>query len=413
MKNENKKIYEKALTLYNEGKIDKAIEMCEIGISNSLKDSKLLNLKGLLLYTNGNLKEAIALWRINKDYNNDSISKAYIEDSKKDFDRYLMCQNAEELIENLYIDEALENLLECSKSDFNLIEVNNLIAIAYIKKGEYDNSRLALEKVLKIDKNNKKAKETLKEINNLLDIKNRKGLFITLLGGVVVLVLSIFIIYKIGIININLNENGIKNIITFKNNKEENNTDNEVNNKLEDNNLVKNSNSKDKAEDVASLLETDLDKKKDKSDLDKEKQQEIQNEENKLEDDFIVLTNSEIQSKYNDANYHFRKKEYKEAINIFEEIKKSSANSDLNNDILFLRAVSYQEIKDYEKAIDAYVDFLSKYDNGTYVEEAYYKLILLYEEKDIKISKEYAEKFTKESPNSIYNNNKVKEILNR
>ena len=83
---------------------EEAIELCEKGISNSLKDAKILNLKGLLLYTKGKLEEAIALWKINKDYNNNSIAKAYIEDSKNDFNRYLLCKEAESLINNLYID---------------------------------------------------------------------------------------------------------------------------------------------------------------------------------------------------------------------------------------------------------------------------------------------------------------------
>ena len=91
---------------------------------------------------------------------NDSIAKAYIEDSKNDFNRYLLCKEAESLINNLYIDEALENLLECSKSDFNLIEVNNLLALAYMKKGEYDNSIICLKKVLMVDKKNTIAKES-------------------------------------------------------------------------------------------------------------------------------------------------------------------------------------------------------------------------------------------------------------
>ena len=42
MKNNNKKEYKKALNLYNNGYIDKAIEICEIGISRSLEDSTYL-----------------------------------------------------------------------------------------------------------------------------------------------------------------------------------------------------------------------------------------------------------------------------------------------------------------------------------------------------------------------------------
>ncbi len=87
MKNNNKKEYKKALNLYNNGYIDKAIEICEIGISRSLEDSNLLNLKGLLLYLKGELEEAISLWKINKYHNDDEIAKAYLKDIEIDFNR--------------------------------------------------------------------------------------------------------------------------------------------------------------------------------------------------------------------------------------------------------------------------------------------------------------------------------------
>lgn len=405
MKNDNKKIYEKALTLYNKGYIEKAIELCEVGISNSLKDAKILNLKGLLLYTNGKLEEAIALWKINKDYNNDSISKSYLDDSKNDFKRYLMCKDAESLIESLYIDEALENLLECSKSDFNLIEVNNLLAIAYMKKGQYDNSRLCLEKILVVDKKNIKAKETLKEINELLDIKNKSGLLIGILSLIVILVLAIFISNKLGIININLKENEIKEIITFKTQKEENNNEDVANNKVEDNNQ-----SKEDSNIIVNTDKEDINSIENKEELDKE--EEKKKEDIKVED-FKLLTKAEIQSNYSEGSYYFKQKEYEEAIKIFEKTKKSSENSDLNDDILFFLAASYQGKKDDDKAIESYKDFLSKYDKGSYVEEAFYKIIILYENKDIEASKEYAKKFTEMYPSSIYNNNKVRDILSR
>lgn len=387
MKNDNNKIYEKALNLYNNGKIDKAIELCEKGISNSLKDAKILNLKGLLLYTKGKLEEATTLWKINKDYNNDSIAKAYLEDSKNDFNRYLLCKEAESLINNLYIDEALENLLECSRSDFNLIEVNNLMALAYIKKGQYDNSRLCLEKVLMIDKKNAIAKERLKEINELLDINKKSALLTIGLGLIVILSLSIVMTYKLGIININLKGNEIKEIITFKT-QDENNKRDEDNNKVEDNNLSEN----------------------------KQEGEVIENqkvEESSAVEDFKQLTNEEIQSNYKKASHYLEIKEYDEAIKLFEVTKKSSESSYLNDDILFFLATSYLENKDEDKAIQAYKDFLSKYNKGNYVEEAFYKIILLYENKDINVSKEYAKTFTENYPSSIYNNNKIKSILSK
>ena len=84
MGNKLNKIYEKSMDNYNKGYIEKALEECEKGISLNLKDVRLLNLKGMLLYIKGDLKGAIAVWKINKDYNNDEISKIYIRDAKKD-----------------------------------------------------------------------------------------------------------------------------------------------------------------------------------------------------------------------------------------------------------------------------------------------------------------------------------------
>lgn len=390
MKYENKKHYEKALSLYNKGYIDKAIEVCEIGISNSLKDSKLLNLKGLLLYIKGNLEEATAIWKINKDYNNDLISKSYLEDSKNDFQRYVLYKEAESLIENMYIDEALENLLECSNSDFNAIEVNNLLAITYIKKREYDNSKLCLEKVLSFDKKNMKANEILKDINELLDTKNISRLLIGSISVISVLLIAFVTVYSLGILDINLNGSDTKRIIGFKIEKEENKKNDEVNN-IEENNL-----SKDKFNNVQ---DSNLNK-------DEEFNSEL------VSNEHILLTNIEIQNNYEEASSYFKEKNYENAINILEETKEASSNHYLNDDIIFFLASSYDKLGNSEKAIEVFEDFISMYKQGNYSQEVYYRLILLYSEKDINKSKEYAKEFIEIYPSSIYNNNKVKEILN-
>ena len=158
MKNNNKKEYKKALNLYNNGYIDKAIEICEIGISRSLEDSNLLNLKGLLLYLKGELEEAISLWKINKYHNDDEIAKAYLKDIEIDFNRRELFKESEELIRNLNIDEALQILMICKESDYNSINVNNALAICYMRKGEYVECQKCIDKVFSVDKYNIEAK---------------------------------------------------------------------------------------------------------------------------------------------------------------------------------------------------------------------------------------------------------------
>ena len=79
-----KKAYDKAMDYYEKGKINKALEICEEILLEGLDNPVVLNFKGLLLYQKGNLNEAITVWKINKDLNNDDIAKNYIKDAIAD-----------------------------------------------------------------------------------------------------------------------------------------------------------------------------------------------------------------------------------------------------------------------------------------------------------------------------------------
>lgn len=387
-KKESKKIYEKALNLYNSGYIDRAIDLCEKGISRDLKNSNIINLKGILLYLKGNLKEAIALWKINKDYNDDEISKTYLNDIEKDFKREELYKEAEEFINNLLIDKAIENLLECSKSDFNSINVNNALAICYLRKGQYDNSLNVLEKVFNIDKNNIKAKEIEKEINSILNIKN-KGSFLlkaVILGLVIVILIMS---YKVSILLKERKNNTERNITTGEN-KETNKE------------IVVNSNNE------------DLDKES--TDSESKAQENINNKTNSNKEDAtkeekIELSSEKILENYNEGTTLFKKGNYKEAKEILEYTLKPSEGNHLNDDILFFLASTSEKSGDIEDSIKYFEEFILKYNNGNYIEESYYKVTLLYREKDIEKSKHYAKKLISRFPNSIYNNNNIKKIL--
>lgn len=388
-KKENKKIYEKALSLYNRGYIDEAINLCEKGISRDLNNSNIINLKGLLLYLKGNLKEATALWKINKDYNNDEISKTYLKDIEKDFKREELYKESEELINSLLIDEAIDNLLECSKSDFNLLNVNNALANCYLRKGKYDDSLIALEKVFNTDKNNIKAKEIEKEINNILNIKNKDNLLlkIMILGLItVVLIMSVRVT-----ILLNERKNNVENKITIDENKEL------------DNEIAANSNSNDE--------------EKEKNNSESEKQEDINkdnensNKEDGIKEEALELSGEKILENYEEGADLFDKGKYKESKKILEYTLKPSEGNHLNDDILFLLASASEKAGDIDDSIKYFEEFILKYNNGNYIEESYYKIALLYKEKDIEKSKNYAKTLMSRFPNSIYNNKNIKEIL--
>lgn len=377
MRDENKKYYNKALNLYNKGEIDKALEVCEQGISISLKNSNLLNLKGLLLYLKGDLNGAVATWKINKDYNNDQISKTYLNDAYKDSNREELLIEAEKLVNNLSIDEAIERLLICNESDFNIIKVNNLLALCYLRKGQYDNSKLCLNKVLSIDKNNTTAKNIYKEINDVLEVKTNNRLLVPLITLVSIIAL-ITITHKSGIIN---------KILERENNEitQEDNT---------------------KTEENSTIIEENI---KEAEENNKEAEENNKEERNNL---IIELTPEEIQKNYEKASTYFEEENYKEAKDLLIVTLTSAGDNHLHDDILFLLAASYDKLNEEEDAIKYYDEYLSKYDFGNYSEEAYYRMALIYKDTNIEKSKEYAKMLASKYPKSIYNNDNIKEILN-
>lgn len=388
-KKENRKMYEKALTLYNKGYIDEAIKLCEKEISRDLNNSNIINLKGLLLYIKGNLKEAVALWKINKDYNNNEISKTYLKDIEKDFKREELYEEAEELINNLLIDEAIEILLECSKSDFNLINVNNALAICYLRKGQYDNSLSVLQKVFNTDKNNIKAKEIEKEIKSILNIKNKDNLLLkVVIFGLVTVILAMSA--KVAILLKERKNNSEIGITAGENKESDKETAVDTNNKDSD---KENTNSESKVQENIS---------KDKEDSNKGEG---------TKEEIIELSNEKILENYEEGTNLFAKGKYKESKEILEYTLKPSEGHHLNDDILFLLASASEKAGDIEDSIKYFEEFILKYNNGNYIEESYYKIALLYKEKDIEKSKHYAKTLMSRFPNSIYNNNNIKKIL--
>lgn len=171
---EDKKLYERAMKLYGKGNIDKALELCEKAISCNMKNSSALNLKGLLLYIKGELKAATDTWKINWDFNNNSLSRGYLKDSKEDEKRLVEYIEALNMIKALKIREALEKLYFCAESDFNLINVYNALAYCYIKTGDFKKADDCINKVLSANKNNKAAMDNKKLLSefNVIDNNN-------------------------------------------------------------------------------------------------------------------------------------------------------------------------------------------------------------------------------------------------
>lgn len=381
MKKKGKKTYEKALNLYNNGYIDKAILVCEIGISRDLEDSNLLNLKGLLLYLKGDLEDAISLWKINKYNNEDEISKAYLKDIERDFHRRDLFKEAENLIRNLNIDSAIEFLTYCKESDYNSINVNNALAICYMKKGQYDECKRCLEKVFSLDKDNIEANSINKEIDELLNTSSNKNIIMKsiIVTAIICIIITSGILVKNRFQN-NLNNNVGSNLEIAE--KNENIAENNSQETLSSTDNIK--------EETGNIVE-------DKEEVDLEKN---------------VLTEEEIRGNYIESTNLFDEEKYEDARDILKHTVIYSENSHLNDDIIFLLASTYEKLGDNNEAIKNFEKYISSYENGNYIEESYYKIALLYKDLNNDKSKYYAKELASKYSNSIYNNSNIKDILN-
>lgn len=358
-----KKDYEKALKLYHNGELKEALKYCEEGISKNLKNNSLLNLKGLILYLKGDLEGAITVWKINRDFNEDEMSKTYIRDAENDVERKKEFEKAKILIKDLHINEAIESLNICKESDFNSIQVNNSLALCEFRKGEYDKSRAYIYKSLQINKRDVNALAIQKELNQFTETKSNKSIVKILIVVCTISILSVSIFALKGKVDKSPENNN--NIV--------NNNENKVN---------------------------DINKDEIKEDI---KEDPIIEEK--------TFTKEEIEQYYIDGSTYFDNENYIEAKNSLYKIVKQSQGNHLNDDILFLLGSTYEKLEEHSDSIKYFEEYITLYENGDYIEEVYYKLALQYKDIDIEKAKEYANKLMYNYPESIYNNTNIDSIL--
>lgn len=358
------KDYKKALDLYNDGFLDKSIKYCNEIIAKDLKNSSVLNLKGLMLYLKGDLNEATNTWKINYNYNKDQVSKAYLKDTKADKEKIKLYREAQQYLKELKIKEAINLLEECKESDFNAIAVNNALAVCYYRKGEFDIAKAYIIKSISIDKKNSETISIMKKIDEVNGTKsNNKYIGILLVAIIAISTVTVAVV------------------------KNKNHTTNEENQITEKDDTIEA-----KQEEV-------------QEEIKKEPEAEESNEEE------IILSQEEIENKYIDASTYFEEEMYEEALVELETAYKTKTESHLKDDIAFLLASTYEKLNKNKEAIDTFEEYISLDEEGNYIEEAYYKLALLNKESNLSKAKEYAEKIANDYTESIYNNDNIKAII--
>ncbi|MBU3098095.1 MULTISPECIES: tetratricopeptide repeat protein [Clostridium] len=414
------KIYVKAMNKYNDGYIDKALDLCEKSISLKSTNAAALNLKGILYYLKGDLENAKKMWDINYKRNNDKVSRKYLSDSLRDKKRLQLYINALELIKQLNICEALETLKQCQDSDFNSINVNNNISLCYIKQGEYDKALQYINEVIKVDKKNAEAsinKETLIKYGSLKRKINYVKIGVVT-ASILLIITGIFIgkknIYNIKHIStmgaqklqsgISLIKGNDKLVAIKKNTNLDKSSTKMVGNKVQKLEQfpreqfkisIKNNN----MEQIVSYVN-----RWNKADLE-------------MNDKLLLVKGEEIIKSegvlyfYNKGVGYIKDKEYTKAQKYFLYALPYSKGDYLQEHILYMLAVSYKASSDFQNAVKYYEIILKQFPSGSYTEEVLYNLVLINKDVDSNKAKFYAEKLVEQFPDSLYKNSIVKKIL--
>ncbi|OOM76404.1 tetratricopeptide repeat protein [Clostridium sp. BL-8] len=413
MEKKSRKTYDKAMNYYEQGRIDKALELCEEILSEGLDNPLVLNFKGLLLYQMGNLSDAVTVWKINTDLNNDDIARSYIEDSITDENRLELYKRGEEALEQFKVDKALELFKICAESDFNLIKVNIAIAMCYQKKGEFIKAKEYLDKALSVDKNEVTAKIIGKELKDDGIDMNSGGFPKSIIIGIMIFFILIISVGGYLFISKYKNRNSFGIVQEDK-----------PSIALEENNEKDTQNEQNIVDSAKSEPDTNFDREKLNiliagNDFDGLYEQLRNVEKESLSTDDMDVYNKAVHlirdkgigKFYEDGLSSFNQGNYSAAKVSFDKAYTYCEGSSIKEHILFYRGSTSYNLSDNESAIAQLEEYYKQYPKGVYTEEALYELALISNSIDKEKSKVYANKLMTDFPNSIYVNDKIRDIL--
>lgn len=424
MDKRSKKIYDKAMHYYEKGKINKALEICESELSESLKNSAILNLKGLLLYQKGDLNGAVTVWKINKDFNNDPIAKNYIKDAEADKKRLELYNLGESQLKQLKIDSAIELFKKCTESDFNSIKVNTALALCYEKKGNFKSAKEHVMKVLSIDENSIAAKEIKKDLEEIgvYDEEKKTSKKVAMIAGGLFFIILICLVSYPGIGKFKesiMHKN--KDQLTQMENIEQKNTDKsdtevqkEVQEIKDTAKVVENEDAKNDTyfskEELTTLI-NNADVDKIYEDLKNIKEDDVKDEDKEIYNKAIgLLKDKGVEKFYEYGLWYFNQANYDNAEVEFNKAYKYCSDSYLKEDIIYYKASTLSKKGDIASALTGYEEYYNQYPKGSYIEGILYELSLLNNDKEK--SKKYANILMNQYPKSIYINEYILNVIN-
>ncbi|MBN1037356.1 hypothetical protein DVW12_01295 [Clostridium botulinum] len=421
MKKKNKKFYDKAIKYYQNGDLSKSLKACEESLSYSLKNPSILNLKGLILYQQGKLDEAITVWKINKDFNNDGIAQNYIHSAKEDEVRVELYELGEKKLKELKIDEAIKIFKKCKESDFNCIKVDTALALCYQKKGEINKCIDYMNKVLVIDKNYKVANQIKSQLIDLKAYKKESNNFIKSMAALVgvIFICGTVYIFKDNFKGINKDNNvsmeSINKVEDDASNSEDVVTEDKKESELKTPDVTTNEQDKKVLLDVNKLNEHFENGDVDNIyyDLQNVNELDVSDEYKGLYRRCVnLLKTSGIEVFYEKGMEEFNIQNYEKANVEFSKAYDYCDGSYLNEHIMFYKAVTLEQLNNSDEAIKLYELYYEEYPKGSYADNTLYNLSLILNNTDREKSIYYADKLRDEFSESIYFNETINQILN-
>ena len=415
MDNKSRKIYNKVLDYREKGEINKALELCESILAENLREAEILNFKGLMLYEKGMLKDAVTVWKINVDLNNDSMASSYVKDAGYDQERMRIYKEAEQLLKKSDINNAIPLFLECAKSDFNSIKVNTGLAWCYQKKGDYYRAKEYVDKALKIDKNAVTANEIRRQLDEM-DLyygekKSSKG---KILISIALIAAIIAAVGGYTAMNKNNENNSISTSNTeILNEESKNNSDPEMNEEDNSEEIKEKLEDKFNKESLASAINSS-DYNSIYENIRNVKSDELNDEEKLLYDNAVsILKTNGVANFYEYGLQYFNQQDYSKAEDQFNKAYEYCEGNNLEPHIIFYRGSTASEQGNRDLTLQMYEKYNDLYPSGPYTEGVLYELALLNVSDDLEKAKAYSDKLVNNYPQSIYVNDRIMSIINK
>lgn len=409
---ESRKFYNRGVKNFHNGNLEKAIANLDIAISHDMKNSAALNLRGIIYYIKGQSEKALASWQINVDFNDDSIAMGHIESFENDGVNTHRYKSALVLIKEHDYSEAIVSLEAATYTDYNILNVRNALAYCYIKEGEYEKAKLNIELVLEKDKNNESVQENIdilkKESGISLGISRKK--YIAIATCVIVVLAGGFTVMD-NSKKVPVENDSTASLIIDKEDKVNGNKEDVSDSKKEDANTISNSNSVDlKALKDFVVGKNFVEIEKNLSSAKTEGLSELELE--VVEDAKKLMTTEGIQYFYKEGTDEFNAKNFGKAKEVFIKALNYSEGTYLDSHITYMLSVSCENLDDTADALKYYGEYeKNAYEDSGYREEVLYKLAILNKKEGNETSKDFANKLVSEYPDSIYNNDNIKAIL--